>query len=74
MKKDMIRKILALAVMIGLMVILTGCESRRCVRSHEERTTCVRYWTVYQNGRPRMQPQYYICNKTVCDEYERVEK
>lgn len=26
MKKDMIRKILALAAMIGLMVILTGCE------------------------------------------------
>ena len=26
MKKDMIRKILVLAAMIGLMVILTGCE------------------------------------------------
>lgn len=74
MKKDMIRKLLALAAMIGLMVILTGCRSTKvkCVKSHEEKTTCIRYYNLYQNGRVTMQPQYYICEKTVCDQYERV--
>ena len=54
MKKDMIRKLLALAAMIGLMVILTGCSSSKDETIHYvqdeiqhfiaiDKETCVQY-------------------------------
>ena len=70
MKKDMIRKILALAAMIGLMIILTGCEDRKCIKSHTESSVCT--YSMY-NGKTVV-PVVMPCTVTVCDEYEKVEE
>ena len=58
-------KIIKLGLLIIAIAILTGC-GEKCVRSHEEESTCAGYiWT----GKS-MIPYYYPCTKTVCDEYE----
>lgn len=76
MKNELIRKLLVLFMLIWFIILLTACSSTkvRCVKEHKKRTTCIRYYNLYQNGRVTMQPQYYVCEKTVCDQYERVEE
>ena len=69
MKKDMIKKLLVLAAMLGLMVLLTGCDNRKCVKSHKESAICT--YSVY-NGRT-ITPIVVPCSRTVCDEYEETE-
>ena len=58
-------KLIKIGLLIIAIVILTGC-GEKCIKSHKEKSTCVRYiW--YGKS---MWPQYYPCTKTVCDEYE----
>ncbi len=59
-------KILIIPLMV---LILSGCDNRKCVKSHKERSTCVS--SIY-NGK-YVTPFVYPCTKTVCDEYEEAE-
>ena len=44
---------------------MTGCNTRKCIESHEEDTTCV--YSVY-NGH-FVQPIIVPCKQRVCDKY-----
>lgn len=70
MTKELIRKFLILAVMIGLMVLLTGCDKRDCVKSHKKSTVCT--YSIY-NGKT-VTPIIVPCTVTVCDEYAEVKE
>lgn len=59
-------KIIVLVIMI---LIICGCDNRKCIKSHEVQDTCMYYYRV---GKRIMIPHYYTCTHTVCDEYEEV--
>ena len=61
------KKILFLTILI---LILTGCNDKKCIKSHEEESTCY-YYIYHKIGEVNMMtPIYYLCTKTICDEYE----
>lgn len=77
MKKETIRKLLVLAGMILLMVLLTtACSSTKvkCVKEHTEEDTCLIYTYSYNGKNMVPVPMFYPCEKTVCDQYEKVEE
>lgn len=51
-------------------IILSGCENRKCIKSHKKQDKCFYY--IYQKigNVTVMTPVYYDCTKTICDEYE----
>ena len=61
-----------LIISLGILMVC-GCEDRKCVESHQEQDMCFHY-IYYKVGRvTMMRPVYYSCRRTVCDRYE-VEK
>ncbi len=63
----MIKKVL---IVLTVLLCLTGCESKKCLKSHEEDDRCF-YIYNYKVGNVYMSyPIYYNCKRTVCDEYE----
>lgn len=56
--------------LILITILLSGCTSRKCIKSHQEQDRCVKY--SYNNL--TVIPRYYECVKTVCDEYKEVEE
>lgn len=63
------KKIIILILMI---ILLTGCSSKKCIKSHTEKTKCIAYTSAIVGNTPVMIPRYYNCIKTICDEYEKV--
>lgn len=59
-------------ILILIIILLSGCSSVKCVKSHEEKDRCIRYLYIKVGNAQRMIPQYYDCTKTICDEYEEV--
>lgn len=54
-------------LLLILTLLLTGCStSKKCIKSHEEQSTCVR--AIY-NGKT-VQSIVLPCKRTICDEYE----
>lgn len=63
------KKIIILFIMI---IFLCGCSRPKCVKSHEERTTCVYYSYQKVGAGHIMIPHHYKCTQTICDQYENV--
>lgn len=63
------KKIIILILMI---LLLTGCSSKKCIKSHKEKAKCIAYNFAIVGNTTVMIPRYYNCIKTVCDEYEEV--
>ena len=65
-----------LLILLIMMVFVTGCvKNEKCVKSHKEKRTCISYRYIPKtNGGYTMIPIYYICEKEVCDLYERKDK
>lgn len=59
-------------ILILIIFLLSGCSSKKCVKSHEEKDRCVRYLYIKVGDVQTMIPQYYNCTKTICEEYEKV--
>ena len=57
-------------LIIPIILILCGCEDRKCIKSHEEEDRCVYFIYNKIGSVTTMTPVYYDCMKTVCDEYE----
>ena len=59
-------------LIIAIVLLLTGCaeENKKCIESHTERGTCVRYQPIYTGKTVQIIPFYYPCDKTICDKYE----
>ena len=62
-----------LIILLVPLILLCGCENRKCIKSHEIEDICVYYISQKIGDVSMMQPVYYPCTRTVCDEYE-VEK
>ena len=56
------------------MLLVCGCTHQKCIKSHEEKGTCVWYQTMRFGNTRITIPHYYSCTKTICDEYEVIEK
>lgn len=58
-------------IVLGLIVILLlcGCSHPQCKTTHTEEANCVRYDTYIQNGKVKLYPHVYKCEKEIC-EYE----
>lgn len=52
-------------ILIFAVLLLTGCDTRKCIESHEEDTTCV--YSVYNGS--FVQPIIVPCKQRVCDKY-----
>ena len=61
----------AIITLLLLLILVTGCSNEKCIKSHKVKRTCVSYMYVYSNKSLVPIPYYYVCEKTVCDEYER---
>lgn len=56
-------------LLLILILLLTGCSTfKKCIKSHKEQSTCV--YSIY-NGKT-IQPIVVPCQKTMCDEYEKI--
>lgn len=55
-----------LIVLLLLVFLITGCEDKKCIESHEEEDIC--HMVTVIGGRTQVIP--YPCRKTVCDEYD----
>lgn len=63
-------KKVSVITLLLLLILITGCSNEKCVKSHKEKSTCVYYTYVYSGKVLVPIPHYYVCEKTVCDEYE----
>lgn len=52
-----------------VVLLLSGCDNRECVKSHQEQSVCV--YSMW-NGKTVI-PYTLPCTVTVCDEYEEIE-
>ncbi len=59
-------------ILISTIILLSGCSSKKCIKSHEEKAKCVIYSYIKTGDVQMMVPHYYDCTKTICDEYEEV--
>ena len=57
-----------------LLLVVCGCEDRKCVESHQEQDTCFYYIYNKVGSVTMMTPVYYPCTRTVCDRYEEENK
>lgn len=57
-------------VFILVIILLCGCENKKCIKSHQEETTCPRTICVPAGKILVCSTSFYSCNKKVCDEYE----
>ena len=58
-----------LILLIVPVLLLTGCEVRKCIKSHTEQGICTRPILIGKTVMVTTVP----CEKTICDEYEEVE-
>ena len=64
-----IKIIIILAISI---LLLCGCDNRKCIKSHQEKSTCIMTQCM-PSGKTIICMTYpYSCMKTICDEYEKV--
>lgn len=56
-------------VVLGMIAILLlcGCSHPQCKTTHTEETNCVRYDTYVQDGKVKLYPHTYKCEKEICD-------
>lgn len=70
-------KTIKLIIPALMILLLCGCDNRKCIKSHQEtfQTSCVFYTYVYTGKVMIPIPYYYDCTqtKTVCDEYEEID-
>ena len=59
-------------IFVLFIVLISGCTNKKCIKSHEEKDSCVVYSYIEINNTFVMIPHYYDCTRTVCDEYEEV--
>ena len=59
-----------IVILLTIILLLCGCEQKKCIKSHTEKDMCLRHIPIYRGKSVIMIPQYYECEKTVCDEYE----
>lgn len=58
-------------ILVLFLLLLTGCSKDKCIKSHKEIQTCIRYvYMPKSKGGYIMIPTYYTCEKEVCDLYE----
>ena len=60
-------------ILFIITIFLCGCSHPKCVKSHEEKSTCTMYSYAKVGSSYIMIPHSYECTKTVCDQYENVQ-
>lgn len=61
-------------ILILTIILLSGCSSKKCIKSHQEESRCTLYTSVKIGNTHTMIPYHYSCTETICDEYEEVSK
>lgn len=56
--------------LICCIVLLCGCNNKKCIKSHQETGTCIIPHCVFAGKSPVCINQFYTCEQTICDEYE----
>lgn len=53
--------------LVIMILFLCGCSHPQCEYTKVTQTNCVRYETYIINGKVKLKPYYYTCEKTVCN-------
>lgn len=61
-------------IFVLFIVLISGCTNKKCIKSHEEKGSCVVYSYIKIDDTFVMIPRHYDCTRTVCDEYKEVSK
>lgn len=61
------KKVMLLLISI---LLLCGCENKKCIKSHKEKSTCIRPMCMPSGKGIYCMPMPYPCEKEICDEYE----
>jgi len=61
------KKIVIIAL---IMVLLSGCGSKKCIKSHKEDDICNQILCFPSNNTIHCYPFVRPCERIVCDEYE----
>lgn len=62
-----------MVILVLMLCLLSGCTTRKCIKSHQEISRCTRYTRVKIGNTHTKIPHRYSCIKTICDEYEEVD-
>ncbi len=62
-----------MVILVLMLCLLSGCTTRKCIKSHQEKSRCTLYTHVKIGNTHTMIPHHYSCTKTICDEYEEVD-
>jgi len=63
-------KIIKIILPIIVLLLISGCSNKKCVKSHKEESTCTLYQYIRVGRVTTMIPHHYSCEIEVCDEYE----
>ncbi len=63
-------KIIKIILPIIVLLLISGCSNKKCVKSHKEESTCTWYQYIRVGKVTTMIPHHYSCEIEVCDEYE----
>lgn len=66
-------KTIKIIILTMLLIMLCGCNNKKCIKSHEEQSRCVWFQYIKVGDLTTTIPHYYDCIKEICDEYEKVE-
>jgi hypothetical protein len=59
-----------LIILIIPILLLCGCNNKKCIKSHKEESTCTWHQYIRVGKVTTMIPHHYACEIEVCDEYE----
>lgn len=65
-------KIKRIIILVIPILLLCGCDNRNCIKSHEEKRTCIMTQCMPIGKTMHCITYPYSCMKTICDEYEKV--
>lgn len=65
-------KIKRIIIFLICILVLCGCENKKCIKSHKEKSTCIRTMCMPSGKTVRCMTMPYPCEKEICDEYEKV--
>lgn len=68
-RKRIVVRIVLIIIGVISIICLSGCSNKKCVKSHKENSTCVHYLYSRVGSASIIIPQYYECQKTICDEW-----
>ena len=63
-------KIIKIILPIIVLLLISGCSNKKCVKSHKEESTCTWYQYMRIGKVTTMIPHHYSCKIEVCGEYE----